>query len=76
MMISDFVLYLGSACVAGVFFGRPNVFALESAYLKLPEERRKWGFLLSPIFHYHKIKDGGYNNSFAHPKYACTAGYV
>ena len=36
-------------------------------------------FLLSPIFHCHKIKDGGYNNTntnncFAHPKYACTPG--
>ena len=31
------------ACSAGVFFGRANVFALESAMLKLPEERRKWG---------------------------------
>ena len=42
--------------------------------LKLPEERRKWGeskehlpqgllFLLSPIFHCHKIKDGGHNNT-------------
>ena len=38
--------------------------------LKLPEERRRWGksptvgllFLLFPIFHCHKIKDGGYNN--------------
>ena len=76
MMNSAFVLYLGLACGAGVFFGSPNVFALESAKLKLPEERRKWGFLLSPIFYCHKIKDGGYNNSFAHPKYACTAGYV
>ena len=28
---------------AGVFFGRANVFARESAMLKLPEERRKWG---------------------------------
>ena len=54
-------------------------FARESAMLKLPEERRRWGlapyldrrtvgwpvgllFLLSPIFHCHKIKDGGYNN--------------
>ena len=33
------------------------------------EERRKWGeskgvlFLLSPIFHCHKIKDGSYNNT-------------
>ena len=31
------------ACNAGVFFGRANVFAHESAMLKLPEERRKWG---------------------------------
>ena len=28
---------------AGVFFGRANAFARESAILKLPEERRKWG---------------------------------
>ena len=31
------------ACNAGVFFGRANVFAHESAMLKLSEERRKWG---------------------------------
>ena len=31
------------ACSAGVFFGRANVFACESAILKLTEERRKWG---------------------------------
>ena len=31
------------ACSAGVFFGCANVFARESAMLKLPEERRKWG---------------------------------
>ena len=31
------------ACSAGVSFGRANVFARESAMLKLPEERRKWG---------------------------------
>ena len=84
------------ACSAGVFFGRANVFARESAMLKLPEElrgeeemgqvkgcgegmgreKRKSPFpsfalvptlrvtiLLSPIFHYHEIKDGGYNNT-------------
>ena len=28
---------------AGVFFGRASNFARESAMLKLPEERRKWG---------------------------------
>ena len=28
------------ACSAGVFFGRANVFARESAMSKLPEERR------------------------------------
>ena len=33
-------------------------FARESAMLKLPEL-----FLLSPIFHCHKIKDGAYNNN-------------
>ena len=43
------------ACSAGVFFGRANVFARESAMLKL--------FLLSPIFHRHKIEDGGCNNT-------------
>ena len=31
------------ACSAGVFFGSTNVFARESAMLKLPEDRRKWG---------------------------------
>ena len=31
------------ACSAGVFVGRANVFARESAIFKLPEERRKWG---------------------------------
>ena len=41
---------------AGAFFGRANVFARESAMLKLSE------FPLSPIFHCLKIKDGGYNN--------------
>ena len=69
------------ACSAGVSFGRANVFAPESAVLKLPEERRKWGELegagrgrgiggegeektiFSPLFHCHKIKDGGYNNT-------------
>ena len=33
----------GVACSAGVFFGCTNVFACESAMLKLPEEKRKWG---------------------------------
>ena len=42
------------ACSAGVFFGRVNVFARESAWLL---------FLLSPIFLCHKIKDGGNNNT-------------
>ena len=31
------------ACSEGVSFGRANFFALESAMLKLSEERRKWG---------------------------------
>ena len=31
------------ACSAGVSFGRANVFTRESAMLKLPEEKRKWG---------------------------------
>ena len=31
------------ACSAGVYYGRTNVFAHESAMLKLPEERWKWG---------------------------------
>ena len=31
------------ACSEGVSFGRANFFALESAILKLSEERRKWG---------------------------------
>ena len=31
------------ACSAGVFSGRANVFARESAMSKLPEERRKLG---------------------------------
>ena len=30
-------------CSAGVFFGPANVFARESAMLKLLQERRKWG---------------------------------
>ena len=68
------------ACSADVFLQ----FARESAMLKLPKERRlpsELLFLLSPIFHCQKIKDGGYNNitntnkSFAHTKYACSAGY-
>ena len=42
------------ACSAGVFFGRVNVFARESAWLL---------FLLSPIFLCQKIKDGGNNNT-------------
>ena len=42
------------ACSAGVFYGRVNVFARESAWLL---------FLLSPIFLCHKIKDGGNNNT-------------
>ena len=40
-MNSAFVLYLGLASDAGVFFGGANAFARESAKLKLPEERRK-----------------------------------
>ena len=31
------------ACSEGISFGRANFFALESAMLKLSEERRKWG---------------------------------
>ena len=40
--------------------------------------------IFSPLFQCHKIKDGGYiqqyehehEQGFAHPKYACTAGYM
>ena len=70
-------LALSIACSEGVFIGSANVFARESAMLKLPKRG------LSPIFLWHKIKDGGYIvtmrtwwQAFAHPKYACTAGYV
>ena len=75
---SHATIYL--TCSADVFLQ----FARESAMLKLPKERRlpsELLFLLSPIFHCQKIKDGGYNNitntnkSFAHAKYACSAGY-
>ena len=61
------------ACSTGVFFGRANVFARESAMLK-PKRGGKGAsppfllspshlplgllFLLFPIFHCHKIKDG------------------
>ena len=51
----------------GVFTGHTNVFACESAMLKLPIDVKKGGngasqrllFLLSPIFLCHKIKDFG-----------------
>ena len=52
------------ACSTGVFFGRANVFARESAMLKLQKRRGNGSlFLLSPIFLCHKIKDGGYDNT-------------
>ena len=38
-----FYTCLDVACSAGVFFRRANVFASESAMLKPPEEKRKWG---------------------------------
>ena len=44
------------ACSAGVFFGRAECFARESAFKGLL-------FLLSKIFLCHKIKDGGYNDT-------------
>ena len=47
-------LALSIACSAGVLIGCANVFARESAMLKLPKRG------LSPIFLCHKIKDGGY----------------
>ena len=56
------------ACIAGVFFGHANVFARESAMLK-PKRGGKVAsppfpsFAFAPIFHCHKIKDGGYNNA-------------
>ena len=67
-------------------------FGRESAMLKLPQERRRWGkskkaptvrvtISTLPIFHCHKIKDGGYNNItntnkvLPAQKNACTAGY-
>ena len=43
MVIFSLHIIYDFACSAGVFFGRANVFARESAILKLPEERRKWG---------------------------------
>ena len=51
-------------CSVDVFFGRANVFARESAMLKLQKRRgNTLLFLLSPIFLCHKTKDGGYNNT-------------
>ena len=57
----------------GVFFFSPlplPPFLLSPSHLP-----QRLLFLLSPIFHCHKIKDGGYNNfeyeqGFSHPKYA------
>ena len=46
------------ACSAGVFFGR----AICSRKRHVETSRREERFVLSPIFHCHKIKDGGYNN--------------
>ena len=36
-LTKKFLIFASSACSAGVFFGRANVFARET------EERRKWG---------------------------------
>ena len=46
------------ACSAGVFFER----AICSRKRHVETSRREERYLLSPIFHCHKIKDGGYNN--------------
>ena len=51
------------ASSAGVFFGSANVFARESAMLKPKHPPLGLLFLLSPIFHCHKIKDGSYNTT-------------
>ena len=104
------------ACSAGVFFGRANAFGRESAILKLPEERRKWGGVkgggereektpsLTPLSFFrsrtypkgyyfyspqsstvikskmaatgYRLQQYEHEQGFAHPKYACTAGYL
>ena len=72
------------ACSAGVFFER--AICSRKRHVETSRREEEMGrvkgllFLLSPIFHCHKIKDGGYNNItntnkvFARLKYACTAG--
>ena len=54
------------ACSAGVFFER--AICSRKRHVETPRREEETGpkgllFLLSPIFHCHKIKDGGYNNT-------------
>ena len=91
MVIFSLHIIYDFACSAGVFFGRANVFARESAILKLPEERRKWGESKGAeggrenrkppphlAFFCRRTYPKGYEHEqgFAQPKYACTAGYL
>ena len=54
------------ACSAGVFFER--AICSRKRHVETSRREEEMGrvkgllFLLSPIFHCHKIKDGGYNN--------------
>ena len=79
------------ACSAGVFYGRANVFARESAILKLPkrggnkvsrrerEERAEKPPPPLPLAFFCPCtypKGYEHEQGFAHPKYACTAGYL
>ena len=57
-----YAITLSVARSAGVFFGRANVFAPESAMLKLKREEKMGGGGESKEVG-HKIKDGGYNNT-------------
>ena len=50
------------ACSAGVFFERAICSRKRHVETSRREEEMELLFLLSPIFHCHKIKDGGYNN--------------
>ena len=52
-----------SVARAGVFFGRANVFAPESAMLKLKREEKMGAGGGESKGVGHKIKDGGYNNT-------------
>ena len=54
-------VYVVLTCSTGVCFGRANVFARESAMLKLPEKGENEASL--PNLPVLKIKDGGYNST-------------